>query len=172
MDEVTNGLGVAAAAATAAALTLDPERRTIVRASNRWVNGGYTRSQLSGGSYPADLPPALGGGGLGPSPTELLLHALASCLSASVVLAATARGAALVQVETDVEALVDLRPALAEPSGDGAGIESVWVNCRVHAEAAPDALTRLLEDACRRSLVLAALSAGVRVHLDHEVITP
>ena len=173
MYDETNGIRVDALSATAAALVEDPSLAlTTVRATNRWVEGGHSRTQVPSGSWPADLPEHQGGADRGPTPVELLLHAVASCLSASVVLEATLRGLALVQVESSVEAECDQRVGLALGGGTATGIEEIRVSLRVVADGAPDAIDEVVAQARLRSPVIGAVVAGVPVIVDWDVETP
>lgn len=173
MYEGTNGVGVDALATTVAALTVDPSLAlTTLRATNRWVDGGHSRTLVPSGSWPADLTEPMGGAERGPTPGELLLHALASCLSASVVLEATRRGVLLVQVESTVEADCDQRVGLGLGGEGGVGFEAIRVSMRVVADAAPDLVDEVCEEARRRSPVVNAVVAGVPVTVDWDVERP
>lgn len=162
MYDETNGVGVAARAATEAALVEDPTSSVItVRAVNRWVDGGYSRTLVPSGSWPADLPESEGGAAAGPTPSELLLHALASCLSASVVIEATRRGVTMIQVEASVEADVDQRFAFGLDAAGGLG--PIRVSFRVVTDARPEVIDEALDEARRRAPVLDAVMTGVPV---------
>jgi putative redox protein len=58
----------------------------VTEASLSWVGGTLFEAEGGGGSrLQMDVPPAKGGGGVGFSPMQLLLHALAACMSVTVV---------------------------------------------------------------------------------------
>jgi putative redox protein len=58
----------------------------VTEASLSWVSGTLFEAQGEGGTrLQIDSPVAKGGGGLGFSPMQLLLHALAACMSVTVV---------------------------------------------------------------------------------------
>lgn len=58
----------------------------VTEASLSWAGGTRFESEGGGGSrLQIDSPVAKGGGGLGHSPMQLLLHALASCMAVTVV---------------------------------------------------------------------------------------
>ena len=58
----------------------------IAEASLSWVSGTLFESEGEGGArLLLDSPAAKGGGGLGFSPMQLVLHALAACMSVTVV---------------------------------------------------------------------------------------
>jgi putative redox protein len=58
----------------------------VTEASLSWVIGTLFEAEGSGGArLQIDVPAAKGGGGVGFSPMQLLLHALAACMSVTVV---------------------------------------------------------------------------------------
>lgn len=58
----------------------------VMEASLSWVGGTLFEAEGGGGTrLQIDSPVAKGGGGLGISPMQLLLHALAACMSVTVV---------------------------------------------------------------------------------------
>ena len=111
----------------------------------------------------ADAPSELLGTDRGPDPAELLLHALAACLTRSVVHLATARGVELETVGSAVDGAVDVRRLLGLPGGPGLG--TVRATLRVTGDAPHTELVTLADDACAVSPVHAALSRGLRVVL-------
>src|SRR5262249_11382287 len=96
------------------------------RASNRWMGGAHNqstikdfygamqedRSRASAFVLDAGEPGVLLGADEGPNPAEYLLHALAACLTTSLVFVAAARGVHLDEVESTLEGDIDLRGAL------------------------------------------------------------
>ena len=93
------------------------------RASNRWINGAHNRSRIQAfyrrrvveGSrreafvVDAGEPPVLLGTDSGPNAAEYLLHALAACLTTTIVYSAAARKIRLTEVESVVEGDMDVR---------------------------------------------------------------
>ena len=57
----------------------------------------------------SDEPPVLAGGDRNANPVEYLLHALASCLTTSLVAHAAVRGIKIHELESEVEGDIDLR---------------------------------------------------------------
>lgn len=82
----------------------------------------------------ADEPAILAGADKGANPVEHLLHALASCLTTSMVAHAAVRGIRIEALESRLEGDIDLRgfPGLAEyvpkgsPVSTSRGVESDW----------------------------------------------
>ncbi len=90
-----------------------------------WVNGGLNRSTVkefygtgqdidhaAPFTLYNDEPPVLLSGDKGPNPVENLLHALAGCLTTSIVYHAAARGMAVKAIRTRFEGDLDLRRLL------------------------------------------------------------
>ena len=96
------------------------------RATNRWVGGAHNQSTIRdfygagqedrsrAEAFIADAgePAVLLGTDTGPNPAEFLLHALAACLTTSIVYVAAARGVELVSVESTLEGDLDVRGGL------------------------------------------------------------
>jgi uncharacterized OsmC-like protein len=175
VDEVvTNGLALRALRATGDDVARGARRRTSAHAVNRWIDGGYSRTLLTGRSHPADLPPELGGAGQGPTSTELLLHALAACVTSCIVLAATAQDITLIQVETEADTVLDPQRSLGgldERAEAGASpVEPIQVTVRISGDAPAVQLSALLGDAWNRSPIVAALSGTTPLHPAIEVV--
>src|SRR3712207_2111323 len=102
-----NGVDVPTLFATLDAVKGNPEIAQFqFRASNRWLSGTHSRSEIQGfyGAMQedtsrttpfvldADHPQILTGKDNGPTPVEYLLHAIAACLTAGIGNIASARG--------------------------------------------------------------------------------
>ena len=101
-------------------------RRFQFRASNRWLDGAHNRTAIKGfyGAGQEDAsraeefaldagePAVLLGTDTGPNPAEALLHALAACLTTSLVYVAAARSVRLTEVESTLEGDMDVRGCL------------------------------------------------------------
>ena len=92
------------------------------RVNNRWIDGSENRSTAEDyyGAHEQlrhalafelvnDEPPVLLGGDRAPNPVEYLLHALAGCMTTSLIYHSEARGVAIDSVETHFEGDLDLR---------------------------------------------------------------
>jgi uncharacterized OsmC-like protein len=99
----------------------------------------------------------------GPNPAEALLHALAGCLTTSLVYVAAARGVRLTRVESTLEGDMDVRGALGLSDEVRNGFERVRVTFSVQGDASPDKLRQLVERAQQRSAVFDIVSHGVPV---------
>ena len=97
------------------------------RASNHWLDGAHNRTHDPGRSTaparrttraprrsrstPAS-PPSCSAPTPGPNPAEYLLHALAACLTTTLVYVAAARKVRLTEVESTLEGDMDVRGCL------------------------------------------------------------
>lgn len=91
------------------------------RAKNIWVQGGYNRSSIVDFDaqmktiaharpfvIEADEPPVLLGNDLGANPVEILLSALSSCMTTSLVYHAAAEGIKIEKIQSEYEGDIDL----------------------------------------------------------------
>src|SRR3954449_10627283 len=124
---VRNGVDTDVMFATLDAITATPPLGAFrFRVSNRWLGGAHNRSTIQGfyGAGQEDVsraepftvdagePAVLLGSDTGPNPAEHLLHALAACLTTSLVYVAAARKVRLTEVESTLEGDMDVRGAL------------------------------------------------------------
>jgi organic hydroperoxide reductase OsmC/OhrA len=122
-----NGVDTSVLFATLDAIKQQPDlARFQFRASNTWLDGAHNRSTIKSffGAGQEDTsrtrtftidagePAVLLGTDTGPNPAEALLHALAACLTTSLVYVAAARGVRLTRVESTLEGDMDVRGAL------------------------------------------------------------
>ena len=149
------------------------------RASNRWLGGAHNRTTIkdfyaAGGEdtsraeafeVDAGEPAILIGTDTGPNPAEYLLHALAACLTTSLVYVASARGVRLTRVESTLEGDMDVRGALGLSDEVRNGFEQVRMSFVVEGDAPPEKLRELVERAKARSAVFDMVSNGVEVHV-------
>jgi uncharacterized OsmC-like protein len=113
----------------------------------------------------ADEPPILAGDDEGANPVEHLLHALASCVTTSMVAHAAVRGIHLEEVESELEGDIDLRGFLGLANDVPRGYTDIRVKFRVKAD--PKDFARLAELA-EFSPVFNTISQGARVDIQIE----
>ena len=150
-----NGVDVAALGTTIEAVANDPSLAEFRFASrNVWIDGGHNRSTIQSfygcgqtdASRPkpftldADEPPVLLGNDAGPNPVEFVLHALAGCMTTSMVYHAAARGIEIGAVESAFEGDLDLRGFLGLDPEVAKGYQRIRVTMTVETDASPDAL--------------------------------
>lgn len=179
IESIRNGVDTQALFATLDAVKAQPELGTFqFRVHNRWLGGAHNRSTIQGfyaaggedGSrasafeLDAGEPPILIGKNEAPNPAEQLLHALAACLTTSLVYVASARGIRLTRVESRVEGDMDVRGALGLSDEVRNGYEQIRVTFEVEGDAPPEQLRELVERAKARSAVYDMVTNGVPVH--------
>jgi uncharacterized OsmC-like protein len=115
------------------------------RAANRWIDGSHNRSMIKGFyaaggedtsrseafELDAGEPAILLGTDTGANPAEYLLHALAACLTTSIVYVAAARKVELTSVESNLTGDMDVRGALGVDDEPRNGFERIGVSFRV-----------------------------------------
>jgi uncharacterized OsmC-like protein len=127
VTSTVNGLDVERLTGTIDAIAADSAlARFQFRAGSHWLDGGHSRTEIKGFygagqedatrteafTVDSDEPPVLLGQNRAPSAGEYLLHALAACLTGTIVYHAAARGIALDGLECAVQGDVDLRGLL------------------------------------------------------------
>jgi uncharacterized OsmC-like protein len=128
------------------------------RNSNRWVDGGENRSTIQGfyGAGQEDTsrsqpfvftngePPVLLGNNEGANPVEFLLHALAGCVTTTLVLHATARGIKIDSISTEMDGDIDLQGLLGLDDSVPAGYEQIRIKMDIKADCSDEELDALL----------------------------
>lgn len=145
------------------------------RAKNRWVSGGRNESEINGYRgcsqemervapfvYEADEPPVLLGDDRSANPVEFVLHALAACLTTSMVYHAAARGIQIEEVESTLEGDLDLQGFLGLSEDVRKGYENIRVSFRVKSDAPVEAL----QECAMMSPVFETLTRPVPVDVD------
>jgi uncharacterized OsmC-like protein len=153
------------------------------RASNRWINGAHNRSRLQSfygageendgrrEAFVVDAgePPVLFGTDSGPNAAEYLLHALAACLTTTMVYSAAARKIRLTEVESVVEGEMDVRGCLGIDGHVRNGFSSIRCSFRLSGDASAERLQELVENAQSRSAVFDMITQGVPVAVSASV---
>ena len=155
-----NGLPMTQMMETVGAIKNDPAIAQFqFRASNKWIDGGENRSMIQGfyGAGQEDdsrevpfeftngEPPVLLGGNEGANPVEFLLHALAGCVTTTMVIHAAARGIRLTELSTELEGDMDLQGLLGLDEGVFPGYEQIRIKMNVEADCSDKELEDLLE---------------------------
>ena len=175
-----NGVEVARLFATLDAVKAQPEAaRFQFAVDNRWISGTHNRNQIStffgvGAeqqrdatfAIDADHPAVLVGQDAAPTPAEILLAALASCLTSGLGNIAAVRKINLESVESRVEGDIDLRGILGLSGEVRNGFSQIRVSFTVRGDAPPGKLRALVEQAVARSAVYDVLTHGVPISVD------
>jgi uncharacterized OsmC-like protein len=176
-----NGVDTDQLFGTLDAIKADPALATFVwRARNTWIDGAHNRTTIrdfyaakqedtsreQAFTVDAGEPAILLGSDTGPNPAEYVLHALAACLTTSLVYVAAARGVRLTEVESTLEGDVDVRGAFGLDDEHRNGFERIRVSFRVKGDAPAEKLREVVERARRRSAVYDIVTNGVPVEVD------
>jgi uncharacterized OsmC-like protein len=179
MSRVINGVDVERLGQTVQAVQQNPSLGTSqFRAVNRWINGGHNRSTIKGfyGAgqedttrtkpfvLDADEPYVLLGKDQGANPVEYVLHALAACLTTSLVYHAAARGIQIESIESRLEGDLDLQGFLGLSDQVRRGYKQIRVNFTIKS----DAPAKDLEELTKFSPVLDIVSNSVPVSIQIE----
>jgi uncharacterized OsmC-like protein len=177
-DTMRNGVDTEKLFATLDLLKEQPElARFQFRATNRWIDGPHNRSTIKGfyGAGAEDTtrteafeidagePAVLLGTDQGANPAEYLLHALAACLTTSIVYVAAARKVELHSVESTLTGDMDVRGALGVDDDHRNGFTRIRASFRVTGNAPEAKLREVVERAQARSAVYDMVSNGVPV---------
>ena len=179
--ERINGVDLDVLKGTVSAIQADPELgRSRFRARNTWLGANHNRSTVTGFyaarqeiahartfTMDADEPAILAGADQGANPVEHLLHALAACLTTSMVAHAAVRGIEIDALESELEGDIDLNGFLGLDPDVPKGYTQIRARFRVKAD--PKNLARIRELA-KFSPVFNTISNGARVNLDVELM--
>ena len=182
IPKFVNGVNIDGLSTTVDAIKSTPEIATFkFRIENRWEDASQNRSSVGGffGAgqemtrpmpfvLKADEPPVLLGKDGAANPVEHLLHALASCLTTSMVYHAAARGIELEEVESTLQADIDLRGFLKLDPNVRQGCQGIRVQFRIKANVPEDQLEKIARLGVEHSPVFDSLTNGVPVSVQTE----
>ena len=148
---IDNGVNIEALRGARQALTDAPEAAQFQwRARCEWVNGTHSRSTITDFSglgeqhshrqpytIEADHPEVFASEDNGATPPEIVLGALASCLTAGIATVATNRGVQLRSVKATVQAAMDLQGILGIDADVRNGFDRINVTYEIDADACP-----------------------------------
>jgi uncharacterized OsmC-like protein len=177
-----NGVAVDQMSSTIAAVKATPSiAKFKFRVNNQWTTGSQncsTAATFSGAnqelSHPkpftleADEPAILLGKDTAANPVEHLLHALASCVTTSMVYHASARGVRIDRIESifegdlDLHGFLDLNPAVRK------GYQGIRVRFRISANVPDEQLNEILQLGTGFSPVFDSLKNGVPIAVTAE----
>jgi uncharacterized OsmC-like protein len=179
---VRNGVDTNTLFATLDAIKTQPEiAKFRFRANNRWVGGAHNRSTIKdfyaamaedtsrtqAFTLDAGEPAILLGTDTGPNPAEYLLHALAACVTTSVVYSAAARGVRLTSVESTLEGDLDVQGAMGVNTEDYRnGFEQIRMTIRISGDAPAEKLRQVVQRGTDRSVVFDSIANGVPISVD------
>ena len=164
---VDNGVNIEALRGARQALTDAPQAAQFNwRASCEWIKGTHSRSTISGFSglgaehqhrqayvLDGDHPEVFASEDNGPTPPEVLLAALASCLTAGVATVASHRSIQLRSVNCTIEGDMDLQGILGIDSDVRNGFNGIKVTYQIDADASKADIEALVAQSQKRSAV-------------------
>jgi uncharacterized OsmC-like protein len=177
---VDNGVNIDAIRGARDALTEAPAAAQFQwRASCQWVNGTHSRSMITGFSglgqehahrqtfaIDADHPQVFASEDNGATPPEIVLAALASCLTAGVATVATNRGVQLRSVTATLEGDMDLQGILGIDGDVRNGFSSINVTYDIDADASRADLEAIVAQSQKRSAVFDIVTNPTTVNVE------
>jgi uncharacterized OsmC-like protein len=184
-EKIRNGVDTEQMFGTLDAIKAQPALADFVfRAQNRWIGGAHNRSVIKSfyGAGAEDTtrdaaweldsgePAVLLGTDTGPNPAEYALHALAGCLTTTLVYVAAARGVRLTEVSSVLEGYKDVRGALGLDPDVRNGFTHVKATFTIKGDAPEEKLREIMARAQTRSAVFDTIHNGTPIEI--EVVTP
>jgi uncharacterized OsmC-like protein len=174
--EKVNGIDLHTLGGTIDAIRKDPELgKCRFRARNQWKGDTLNRSEVTdfygaksvqkhkqAFEMHADEPPILAGGDRAPNPVEHLLHALASCVTTSLVAHAAVKGIQIEELESELEGEIDLNGFLGLDPDVPKGYTDIRMKFKVKTDHEN---LKMLERLARFSPVYNTLIHGARVDI-------
>jgi uncharacterized OsmC-like protein len=167
VTKIDNGVNVAALLSAREALEKAPEAAEFKwRATCQWLNGTHSRSTI--GKFfglgaeqardkafvvEADHPKVFAAEDNAPTPVELVLSGLASCLTAGVAAVAQRRSIQLHYVKASLEADMDIQGILGIDDEVRNGFGAIRVHFEIGADASEDDIKAVVAQSQKRSAV-------------------
>jgi uncharacterized OsmC-like protein len=174
-----NGVNVPGLFATINAVDGQRElARFQFRATNTWQSGTHSRNSVksfygAGGeqehvreyTIDADHPQVFAAEDNAPTPVELVLCGLASCLTAGIGTVSAARKVELYSVESTIEGDIDLQGILGLSDEVRNGFQNIRIDFKVEGDADEETLRAIVEQSQARSAVFDIVTNGVPVEV-------
>lgn len=175
-----NGVNIEALLGARQALTDAPQAAKFTwRAECEWVRGTHSRTTVNGffglgqdnmrpmaHTIEADHPEVFASEDKGATPPEIVLAALASCLTAGVATVASNRGVQLRSVTATVEAAMDLQGILGIDGDVRNGFDGIKVIYKIDADAPKADLEAIVAQSQKRSAVYDILTNPTSVRVE------
>ena len=177
---VDNGVDVDFLRSAREALTAEPAGAKFQwRVTNTWVHGTHSQTTARGFfglgeeqdrsgefRFDADHPELFSAEDNGATPTEILLVALASCLTGGVAAVAQNREIQLRSVQATIEGDMDVRGILGVDSDVRNGFSNIKVTYTIDADASPADIEALVAQSQKRSAVYDIVTNPTNVHVE------
>lgn len=181
---IDNGVNVDFLLTARQALAEQPEGANFAwRVSNTWVNGTHSKSTVrsffglgqeqahrSEFEFEGDHPEVFVAEDNGPTPVELLLVSLASCLTAGVAAVAQNRDIQLRSVTATLQGDMDIRGILGADPDVRNGFSQISVNYEIDADASADDIKALVAQSQKRSAVYDVVTNPTSVKVEVEKV--
>lgn len=175
-----NGVNLEALLGARAALTEAPAAAQFTwRAECDWVGGVHSRSTVSGFfglgeeqahstvfAIDSDHPPQFAATDAGATPIEIVLAALASCLTGGIASVAQNRGIQLHSVKAKVEGDMDMYGVLGIDAEVRNGFTAIRVSFEIDADASPEDIAAIVAQSQKRSAVFDIITNPTNVHVN------
>ena len=148
------------------------------RATNRWQSGTHSRSSIKSFygagtdhehvrefTIDADHPAVLVGADNAPLPVEILLAALASCLTGGIGNIASARGVRLESVESVIEGDMDAQGILGLSDDVRNGFQNIRIDFTIRGDAPEAKLREIVMQSRARSAVFDVITNPTPVQI-------
>jgi uncharacterized OsmC-like protein len=182
LTKTINGVPVDDLVATVDAVKATPAiAKFNFRIRNQWLDAArnnstvdtfYGAGQEQSRTQPvvleADEPRILLGTDAAVNPVEHLLHALAACMTTSIVYHAATRGIHIEGIESSLEGDIDLQGFLGLDESVRNGFQGIRVNFKIKADVPDDQLQQIGQLAPERSAIFESLTNGVPVSVTTE----
>ena len=177
---VDNGVNVEFLLAAKGILANQPEAGQFEwRVTNTWVRGTHSQTTVSdffglGGEqrhvrdfvFDGDHPEIFQAADNGPTPVEIVLVGLASCLTAGIAGVAQNRGIQLNSVSATIAGAMDIRGILGVDSDVRNGFNAIKVTYNIDADASPEDIQALVAQSQKRSAVYDLLTNPTNVTVE------
>lgn len=174
---VDNGVNVEFLRSAREMLTAEPDGAKFQwRVTNTWVNGTHSKSAAHGYfglgeeqrhrvefHFDGDHPELFASEDNGATPTEIVLVALASCLTAGVASVAQHRDIQLRSVTASLQGEMDVRGVLGVDTDVRNGFSGITVTYSIDADATPDEVAAIVAQSQKRSAVYDILTNPTNV---------
>ncbi len=175
-----NGVNVQALLDARKALSEAPEAAKFQwRAKCEWLEGTQSRSTVEGFfglgeeqkhksvfTFDADHPECFASEDRGAAPVEIVLAALASCLTAGVASVAQLREIQLHSVTATIEGGMDIQGILGMDSDVRNGFDGIKVTYKIEADATADEIKAVVAQSQKRSAVFDAITNPTNVTVE------
>jgi uncharacterized OsmC-like protein len=153
-----NGVNVDQVMQVIGSIDADPDYAKFQwRATNRWIEGGLSRSRIKeffagnaedttrdeAFTLDADEPKIAAGQNSAPNSMEYVLHALATCLTGTLVYHAAVQGIRIEAVESSYAGDMDVRGLFGLSDDVRKGFDKITIEMRVKSAASAEELTEL-----------------------------